>query len=81
MKHGQLKTKPYCPNCSTVLDGWTHLKEEQPEEGDITVCLYCSSVLEFDKKMMLKLASANTLEKCDFIELQDVHKAIKVSRD
>lgn len=41
---------PSCPACLSKIDGATVLSSEeqaQPAPGDVTVCLYCGSLLEF----------------------------------
>lgn len=42
-----------CPTCESKLDGATAIDGEQtmPEPGDITVCVYCTEVLEFTTTM------------------------------
>ena len=46
---GRLDTKCYCPNCNKLLDGFTQIQLEgrQPKENDISICLYCATVLTF----------------------------------
>lgn len=81
MKQERLKTKPHCPQCNKILDSWTHVNEKRPAPGDITVCLYCSAVLEFGENWSLDFASVDTLMNCDLIELQHVHKIVRNIRD
>jgi hypothetical protein len=43
----------YCPTCESMLDGATATdgKTTQPQPGDITICAYCTEVLEFTNNM------------------------------
>lgn len=53
-----------CPGCNAKLDAATHGRQATPKEGDITVCLYCASVLTFvlqDEHLRVKVASADYL--------------------
>lgn len=73
MKTGRLKTKTHCPRCNKTLDGWSHEGNAKPKKGDVTVCVYCSAVLQFTKKLRLKHASAKAIAEIDFLELQRAH--------
>ena len=45
-----------CPKCSKTLDSATSTVDDdsiKPEQGTVTICLYCAAVLEFDKDMTL----------------------------
>ena len=52
IKQGKLigfRAKP-CPDCGKVLDGFTGMSETPrplPNDGDITICVYCRRLLEF----------------------------------
>lgn len=39
-----------CPNCSKVLDDATavHSDTPKPEPGDLSVCIYCGTMLRFE---------------------------------
>jgi hypothetical protein len=38
----------FCPNCGKLVDGATGIDTEYlPKPGDISVCLYCATVLHF----------------------------------
>ena len=46
----QLKIDPsaHCPNCQELTDEATGVGHEyEPRAGDVTICLYCCSVLHF----------------------------------
>lgn len=49
MSTGQLLTKPRCPKCRTLLDGYTPVadSESRPQAGHVSVCAYCLQVLVF----------------------------------
>ncbi|CDT52962.1 hypothetical protein VCR15J2_390032 [Vibrio coralliirubri] len=66
-------SSPSCPNCRKTLDGFTSLQGSSPSVGDVTICLYCNSTLEFVNilgKLDLKPVSADALMGVDFVELQ-----------
>ena len=50
-----------CPSCGKTLDAATNLDHHTPEAGDVTVCLGCQSVLEWDENMKLRLCDMGTL--------------------
>ena len=59
-----------CPKCDMLLDAATDLSDpnNEPTPGDVTLCLYCDALLEFDEDMMLKEINIKELEP----EVQDV---------
>jgi hypothetical protein len=62
MKRRELSDFPMppalCPKCFGLLDGVANLEAaELPEPGDFTICMKCASVLRFDEKMQLMVAS------------------------
>jgi hypothetical protein len=55
--------KSCCPTCETALDGATALQgKEIPNVGDVSVCIYCHELLEFDKDLMLIKCDINSLD-------------------
>lgn len=51
-----------CPVCLSAADAASDLRgDAQPKPGDITVCLYCASILEFDEEMRPQRSSASKL--------------------
>ena len=45
-----LTPKNTCPKCKSILDGATSTSEDvSPQEGDISICLYCLEVLVFNE--------------------------------
>ena len=59
-----LSNQPKCPGCGRTLDGFTDVKNanNRPKSGDISFCLYCREVLEFDENMNFKLAPQEFLD-------------------
>lgn len=44
-----------CPECKKVMDGATCFNEDAvPGPGDVTVCMYCSALLVYEKDMQLR---------------------------
>lgn len=76
---GQLASKPTCPQCRKLLDGFTHLERaESPKKGDLTICCYCMATLAFTKTLKLRHATADEIaEVDDFTELQRNHAAAR----
>lgn len=73
----KLGSAPSCPHCKKRLDGFAHLEgKATPSVGDITVCAYCSSVLEFTSGLKLKFAAMEGLENIDFPLLQQAHRVV-----
>ncbi len=53
-----------CPNCGIPLDAASGVSEAdaQPQPMDITVCFYCSTVLEYTEDMDLSAVDIMTLQ-------------------
>lgn len=53
-----------CPECDAPLDCSTGLFGAlKPSHGDVSVCLYCGTILKFKKNMTLRrLTNAETIE-------------------
>jgi hypothetical protein len=45
----EIDPAPACPGCGEILSGATavDLSGRAPKSGDVTICLYCTAVLEF----------------------------------
>jgi hypothetical protein len=53
----------HCPSCSEKLDAATgHDGQGIPEAGDISVCFYCGTVLQFGENLTVHVASNATLQ-------------------
>lgn len=49
-----------CPTCGHKLDAFTNTQnDEAPEEGDVTICIECTSYLGINKDLTLKLLTAD----------------------
>lgn len=72
----------HCPKCKIELDavsdvqsfGSDHGSDEAPMPGDVTVCLYCTTPLEFTEDMTLKEIDIKSLPK----EVQDILVSVVV---
>ncbi len=47
-----------CPVCNTILDGATQVegKEVEPQDGDVSICLYCGTASKFQGDKLCKLS-------------------------
>lgn len=53
----------HCPKCGSRLDAATHpTKDVRPTPGDITVCLHCQEIMQFDDSLLLRQPSNAELE-------------------
>jgi hypothetical protein len=51
-----------CPCCLKTLDGATSAGERKtPLPGDFSVCVYCTSILQFNTDLTLRQITAETL--------------------
>ena len=45
----------FCPECNKKLDAATGVDHDsRPEPNDVTVCLYCATVLQFNDDLTLR---------------------------
>lgn len=73
----RLKATPKCPQCSKTLDGYQGLKENtEPAEDDITVCAYCSQVLQFNADLSLRPAGIEAIASA-LLELSQAQQIVK----
>lgn len=55
-----------CPVCLHLIDAATGIVEAAlPKPGDLTVCAYCTSILEFDSELRPQHVSATALAELD----------------
>jgi hypothetical protein len=76
----QLPYQPTCPACQQILDGYMIAVEEPetpPEPGDITVCSYCVTPLEFTAEQTLRRLDMTALSPSG---LRDVRRAVQAVR-
>lgn len=53
-----------CPVCAYRMDAHQAINEKEPVEpspGDITICLNCTAVLEFERNQVFKIISGKEL--------------------
>ena len=66
-----------CPKCDKILDGWTQTEPDtHPEPGDVTICVYCSAVLQYTDDMLLRFADADAVAEV-MLQLSQAQNAIK----
>ena len=74
-----------CPKCRAVLDGHTGLTHDrQPKKGDLSVCLYCTTMLRYSEiENQLTLEILTTAEFSDLpIEKQNsLNSVVKAIAD
>lgn len=52
-----------CPNCKSVLNSHKSETSDVPKKDDISVCLYCQSVLMFNEDLTLRAISKDEWDK------------------
>lgn len=53
-KH-RLINEPQCPKCRAKLDGASGIDyEDRPEDGDVSVCVYCYALLVYTPELDLR---------------------------
>lgn len=73
---GQLETTPHCPHCNQKIDGFTSLEGERGiTDGDVSVCAYCKTVLEFENGVF-KFVTIEALEEIDLPVLQQANRVV-----
>ncbi len=80
MTTGKLDPAPLCPKCDSKLDGYTALTEGTPRDGDLTICCYCSCVLEFTFNLTLIEAREETLKDLDEDTRNNLKKASEFAK-
>lgn len=61
-----LVPKACCPECHADLDTATSARGDYtPEHGDVSVCVYCGALLQFDPSLALVPLSEDELESLD----------------
>jgi len=68
-----------CPFCGAKLDRATCAENDhsEPTPGDLSICMYCAEVLEFNADMQLKQASLSTLLELDQKQHALIDKAVQ----
>ena len=54
-----------CPCCHAKLTGASGIQDETsvPEPGDLSICLYCGTILEYEEGFFLHVATDETLSR------------------
>lgn len=64
-----------CPACFKVMDAASHPeKAVSPKAGDLTMCLYCQTVLQFDAKLRVSIASKDEIANTPADELRRLRR-------
>lgn len=72
-----------CPRCHKEVDSAENFEDETlaPKEDDVTVCIYCQAVLQFNEDLSLREASTEAIAEC-MTEISIIQNAItKVRRE
>lgn len=76
----RLDTRPHCPACSALSDGYSAMeKGAKPKAGDISICSVCYEILQFTEDMQLELASTEAIESCE-AEITETQKIARYFR-
>lgn len=62
-----------CPQCNKNLTACSHFGDDGPDgptPGDISVCIGCAELLEFDEDLQLITIRPDTIDSLDFTQLQ-----------
>ncbi len=63
MKETTRVTERLCKSCFHVIDSHSAVENHKdPEKGDISICIYCGVISEFDDNMDIVAVSAEFLE-------------------
>lgn len=66
-----------CPHCHHVLTAVGHMANDippMPREGDMTVCIGCGAVLQFNARLRLEAMTAAELSALDPEEAADLDR-------
>lgn len=57
----------HCPCCQRKLDCATYMGKEKrkPKPSDLTICMYCTTLLQFDESLCVKELSAQEINLLD----------------
>jgi hypothetical protein len=62
-KTTKLSGAPRCPACHAKIAAATHATEKiSPKPGDLSICLYCKTVLVFDEAVQPRRATAAEIQ-------------------
>lgn len=78
MKKNHLLEKTVCPDCKNLLSAATNIGSDesiQPKPNDLTICVYCASILIYNKDFSLRRATDSDLDSLDASTLSSLQKA------
>ena len=84
--NNRLENKPHCPKCGEKLDGFTGVTdpESMPHAGDVSICAYCSCVLEFidtENGLGYKEASYEKIMSAGLLDISRAHNMVNEFRN
>jgi C4-type Zn-finger protein len=77
----KLTPAPCCPVCRTALSGVMSLDDDpqrRPVIGDLTICVYCSAILEFKTLDTLIAVTGAALREA--LRDPDIRRAIEIAK-
>ena len=67
LEHSHPVPKSKCPDCGNRLSMASKMKGSGvPREGDVTICVFCASILFFDRGLFLRKATDS--ERADVLQ-------------
>jgi RNase P subunit RPR2 len=78
MKKNPLLEKTVCPDCKNLLSAATSIESDestQPRPNDLTICIYCASILIYNKDFSLRRATESDLDSLSADTLASLQKA------
>lgn len=78
MEHHKIDSEPRCPTCHKTLDGATGLHtDNKPSPGDVSFCLCCHEVLQFNDDLTLRVADPDVASEA----MEQLQPAMQANRD
>ena len=80
MRMNSTKMKPSpCPTCGGIMDGATqiHNRPVEPKPGDITICLHCGALNQYDDDLKIVTADPSVLNELDPIVRAEIERIMK----
>lgn len=73
-----------CPHCKAKLDGASGIQDEDsnsiPGPGDLSICMYCGTILEYEEGFFLHIATDERLSQLNNEE-PEVYNQLIYMRD
>lgn len=72
----------YCPSCCKLNDGASNIEDPAlvPGPGDLSVCIHCATILQFDEKLKSQVLTAEELFELEDdvrLEVMQMHRNVK----